>query len=80
MSCKQASESKEQEGKRKNLARAVFDDDVAVLANGAGLLRKGLGGAGVGLGLEMVLLVRHSLSSSLTGSIQIRFDSQGYRN
>jgi len=42
------------------LARTVLDDDVAVLADGAGLLRIGLGGAGVGLGLKVVLLgVRH---------------------
>ena len=42
------------------LAGAILDDDVSVLADGAGLLRVGLGGAGVGLGLEVVLLrVRH---------------------
>jgi hypothetical protein len=42
------------------LAGAVLDDDVSVLADGPGLLRVGLGGAGVGLGLEVVLLrVRH---------------------
>ena len=33
------------------LAGAILDDDVSVLADGAGLLRVGLGGAGVGLGL-----------------------------
>ena len=43
-----------------HLAGTVLDDDVAVLADGAGLLRVRLGGAGVGLGLEVVLLgVRH---------------------
>lgn len=42
-----------------NLAGAVLDVDVAVFADGTGLLRVGFGGSGVGLGLEMVLLVRH---------------------
>jgi hypothetical protein len=43
-----------------NLAWALLDDDVSVLADGAGLLRVGLGRAGVGLGLEVVVLgVRH---------------------
>jgi hypothetical protein len=42
------------------LARAVLDDDVSILADGTGLLRVGLGRAGVGPGLEVVLLgVRH---------------------
>lgn len=44
---------------RKDLARAILDDDVAVLADGTGLLRVGLGRSGVGFGLEMVLLVGH---------------------
>jgi len=43
-------------GDLNNLAGTVLDDDVAVLADGAGLLRVRLGGAGVGLGLEVVLL------------------------
>lgn len=42
-----------------HLARTVLDDDVAVLADSAGLLRISLGRAGVGLRLEVVLLVRH---------------------
>jgi hypothetical protein len=42
-----------------NLARAVFDDNVTVLADGTSLLRVSLGSSGVGLGLEVVLLVRH---------------------
>lgn len=47
------------DGQISHLAGTSLDDDVAVLADGAGLLRVGLGGAGVGLGLELVLLVRH---------------------
>lgn len=42
-----------------NLARAVFDDNVTVLADGTSLLRVSLGSSGVGLRLEVVLLVRH---------------------
>lgn len=42
-----------------NLARPAFDDNVTVLADGTGLLRVRLGGSGVGLRLEVVLLVRH---------------------
>ena len=43
-----------------NLARTVLDDDVAILANSTSLLRVSLGGSGIGLGLEVVLLaVRH---------------------
>lgn len=42
-----------------NLARAILDDDMAILTDGAGLLRESLGGAGVGLVLESVLGVRH---------------------
>jgi hypothetical protein len=44
---------------RPYLARAVLDDDVAVLADGSGLLGEGLGGAGIGLVLEGVLGIRH---------------------
>lgn len=47
------------DGQISHLAGTSLDDDVPVLADGAGLLRVGLGGAGVGLGLELVLLVRH---------------------
>ena len=56
--------------KQKDLARAAFDDDVAVLADSAGLLRESLGGSGVGLRLEVVLFAvshgffRFSLSLS----------------
>jgi len=46
-------------GNLDNLARAALDDEVAVLADSAGLLREGLGGPGVGLVLEGVLAVRH---------------------
>lgn len=42
-----------------NLAGTALDDDVTVLTDGAGLLRVSLGGSGVGLRLEMVLLVGH---------------------
>lgn len=41
------------------LARTTFDDDITVFANRSGLLRKCLGGAGVGLRLKVVLFVRH---------------------
>ena len=41
------------------LAGTAFDDDVTVLTDGTGLLRVGFGGSGVGLGLEVVLFVRH---------------------
>ena len=47
------------------LAGTAFDDYVTVLTDGTGLLRVGFGGSGVGLGLEVVLFVRHgSLSRS----------------
>ena len=50
----------ETEQKRLNLARTVLDDDVAILTNSTSLLRVSLGGSGIGLGLEVVLLtVRH---------------------
>lgn len=42
-----------------NLARTSFNDDVAVLTDISGLLWVSLGGSGVGLRLEVVLLVRH---------------------
>ena len=42
-----------------DLARASLNYNVAVLADGAGLLRIGLGGSGVGLGFKVMLLVRH---------------------
>ena len=42
-----------------DLARASRNYNVAVLADGAGLLRIGLGGSGVGLGFKVMLLVRH---------------------
>lgn len=42
-----------------NLAGTALDDNVAILADGSGLLREGLGGSGVGLGLKMMLFVRH---------------------
>jgi len=52
-----------------HLAGTALDDDVPVLADGASLLRIGLGGAGVGLGLEVVLLgVRH-LRESYSGPV-----------
>lgn len=43
----------------RNLAGPVLDYDVAILANGSGLLRESLGRSGVGLGVEVVLLVGH---------------------
>jgi hypothetical protein len=47
------------------LAGAVLDDEVAALADGAGLLRVGLGRAGIGLGLELVVFgVRHLPTAS----------------
>ena len=42
-----------------HLAGSVLDYDVAIFANGSSLLRKSLGSSGVGLGVEVVLLVRH---------------------
>ena len=42
-----------------DLARAGLNYNVAVLADGAGLLRIGLGGSDVGLGFKVMLLVRH---------------------
>ena len=42
-----------------NLARARLNDNVPVLADRASLLRIGLGGSGVALGLKVMLLVRH---------------------
>ena len=42
-----------------HLAGPLLDDEVGALADGSGLLRKGLGRSGVGLGLEVVLIVRH---------------------
>lgn len=56
-----------------NLAGTTLDDDVAVFADGSGLLRIGLGGSGIGLGFEMVLFVRHGSTRSLTH----RFNSTG---
>lgn len=53
-----------EKGKGKHLAGPVLDDNVTVLANGSGLLRIGLGCAGVSLGLEVVLFVRHGDGSS----------------
>jgi len=47
------------------LARAILDDDVAILTDGTSLLRVSLGSTGIGLGLKLVLLVRHPLSFSL---------------
>lgn len=41
------------------LARTAFDDNVTVLTDSTGLLREGFGGTSVGLGLEVMLLVRH---------------------
>lgn len=45
--------------KGKYLAGAVLDDDVTVLTDSTGLLRKGLGSSGIGLGFEVMFLVRH---------------------
>ncbi|KAK9034236.1 hypothetical protein V6N11_050409 [Hibiscus sabdariffa] len=42
-----------------NLTRSAFDDDVTVLADGAGLLRKSFRSSGIGFGLEMVILIGH---------------------
>ena len=42
-----------------DLARASLNYNVVVLADGAGLLRIGFGGSGVGLGFKLMLLVRH---------------------
>ena len=50
---------------RENLARTVLDDDVAILTNRTSLLGVSLGSTGIGLGLKLVLLVRHPLSFSL---------------
>lgn len=62
------------DGRFRYLAGAVLDDDVAVLANGAGLLRVGLGSAGVSLRLELVLFaVRHLLSSDQDQKILYKF-------
>ncbi len=48
-----------------NLAGAVLNDNISVLPDGAGLLWVGLGGAGVGLGLEVMLLrIRHLRQST----------------
>lgn len=44
---------------RSNLAGPGFDDNVTILADGAGLLWIGLGSSGIGLRLEVVLLVGH---------------------
>jgi len=43
-------------GDLNNLAWTVLDDDVSTLTDSAGLLRVCLGRAGVGLGLEVVVL------------------------
>ena len=43
----------------KNLAGPALDDNVTILADGSSLLRISLGSSGVGLRLEVVLLVRH---------------------
>lgn len=45
---------------KRDLARPPFDDYVAIFADSAGLLRVSLGGAGIGLRLKLMLLVRHS--------------------
>ncbi|KAK3026504.1 hypothetical protein RJ639_041801 [Escallonia herrerae] len=56
-----------------NLAGTGFDDDVAVLADGAGLLRVGLGGSRIGLGFEMpagpegILLLLQEINLPLFG-------------
>ena len=44
---------------RSNLAGPGLDDNVTILADGAGLLWIGLGSSGIGLRLEVVLLVGH---------------------
>lgn len=43
-----------------NLARTAFDDNVSVLTDSPGLLGISFGSSGVGLGLELMLLVRHT--------------------
>lgn len=51
-----------------DLARPVFDVNVTILSNGTSLLWEGLGSPGVGLRLEVMLLVRH-----FSPSLQISF-------
>lgn len=48
--------------RKRDLAGTSLYDDVAVLADGASLLRVGFGGTGVSLGLEVVLFIRHAFS------------------
>lgn len=52
----------------RDLAGTILDDNVAVLTDGAGLLRVGFGSTGVSLRLEVMLFVRHAFS--LCPSIQ----------
>lgn len=54
-----------------HLAGTTLDDDVTAFADGAGLLRIGLGGSGIGLWLEVVLLVRHD-STQVNSPIRLR--------
>ena len=46
----------------RDLAGTILDHNVAVLTDGAGLLREGFGGTGIALRLEVVLFVRHAFS------------------
>jgi len=43
-----------------NLAGSLLDHDVRILTDGTSLLGEGLGRSGVSLGLEVVLIIRHS--------------------
>lgn len=65
----------EKKEKGRNLAGPVLDYDVAIFANGTSLLRESLGRSGVGLGVEVVLLVRHRCTvvcpSSISGPCSV---------
>jgi len=46
-------------GDLNDLAGALLDHNVAILSNCTGLLRERFGSSGVGLGIEVVIIVRH---------------------
>ena len=60
-----------------DLARASRNYNVAVLVDGAGLLRIGLGGSGVGLGFKVMLLVRHDSLGQRLADIRLTDSGEG---
>lgn len=61
-----------------DLAGTRLDDDIAVLADGSSLLRVSFGGTSVGLGLEVMLFVRHD-SCLFSLSLSLKFKTLSWK-